>query len=83
MKKRIEKEAKKVNHELDNATRKLGQEANKVTGIDISHVVNPEASGHKEATKNARDQLGIGHNNQQDNTELTGAGAAPEEHHEN
>ncbi|CEO16622.1 hypothetical protein RMONA_01000 [Rickettsia monacensis] len=27
MKKRIDKEAKKVNHDLDNATKKLGQEA--------------------------------------------------------
>ncbi|WP_215426209.1 hypothetical protein [Rickettsia tamurae] len=81
MKKRIEKEAKKVNHELDNATKKLGQEANKVTGIDISHVVNPDASDHKEALRGARDKLGIGHNNQQDNTELTGT--TSEEHHEN
>ncbi|KDO02823.1 MULTISPECIES: hypothetical protein [spotted fever group] len=59
MKKRIDKEAKKVNHELDNATKKLGQEA----------------------IRGARDKLGIGHNNQQDNTELTGT--TPEEHHEN
>ncbi|MGL4226216.1 MAG: hypothetical protein ACRCRR_01100 [Rickettsia sp.] len=80
MLKRIEKEAKKVNHELDNATRTLGQAANKVTGIDISHVVNPDASDHKEALRDAREQLGIGHNNQQDHTELTGT--TPEEHHE-
>ncbi|MCC8468028.1 MAG: hypothetical protein LN589_05115 [Rickettsia endosymbiont of Eriopis connexa] len=56
MKKRIEKEAKKVNHALDNATRKLGQEANKATGIDISHVVNPDASDHKEALREAREE---------------------------
>ncbi|GAA5252051.1 hypothetical protein [Candidatus Rickettsia kedanie] len=58
----------------------IEKEANKVTGIDISHVVNPEAD-HKEALRNARDKLGIAHNNQQDNTELTGA--TPAEHHEN
>ncbi|MCX4080092.1 hypothetical protein N7280_05805 [Rickettsia rhipicephali] len=66
---------------LDNATKKLDQEANKVTGIDIRHVVNPDASDHKEALRDAREKLGIGHNNQQDNTELTGT--TPEEHHEN
>ena len=49
----IEKEAQKVNHELDNATKKLDQEANKITGIDISHVVNPNASDHKEALRDA------------------------------
>ena len=80
MKKRIEKEAKKINHELDNATRTLGQEANKVTGFDISHVVNPNASGHKEALREAREKLGFS-DNKQDDTELTGA-TTQEEHHE-
>ena len=71
MLKRLEKTAKEVNEKLDDATKAIGQEANHITGIDISHVVNPEASDHKEATKNAREKLGIGDNNQ-DNTELAG-----------
>lgn len=44
-------------------------------------MVNPDASDHKEALRDACEKLGIGHNNQQDNTELTGT--TPEEHHEN
>ncbi|AFC70318.1 hypothetical protein [Rickettsia amblyommatis] len=44
-------------------------------------MVNPDASDHKEALRDAREKLRIGHNNQQDNTELTGT--TPEEHREN
>lgn len=79
MKTRIKKTAKEVKEGLDDATRAIGKEANKATGINISHVVNPEASDHKEALKDAREKLGLGDNNQ-DNTEL--AGATQEEHHE-
>jgi len=69
--KRIKKTAEEVNEKLDDASRALGQEANHITGIDISHVVNPEASDHKEALKDAREKLGMSDN--QDNTELAGA----------
>lgn len=75
------KEIGKANKKLDEATRKLGQEANEVVGTDISHALKPSAHDHKEVLKDARKQLGIGDNNQEDNTELTGA--ASEEHHEN
>ncbi|MFV9890999.1 MAG: hypothetical protein AB8U54_04125 [Rickettsia conorii subsp. raoultii] len=44
-------------------------------------MVNPDASDHKEALRDACEKRGIGYNNQQDNTELTGT--TPEEHHEN
>lgn|GEM_PF-4762803 len=71
MMKRIKKTAEEVNEKLDDASRALGQEANHITGIDISHVVNPEASDHKEALKDAREKLGMSDN--QDNTELAGA----------
>ena len=72
MLKRIEKEAKKVNEKLDDASRAVGQDVNEATGINVSHVVNPEASDHKEALRNAREKLGIGNSQEKDNTELAG-----------
>ncbi|HJD64671.1 MAG TPA: hypothetical protein LFW10_00630 [Rickettsia endosymbiont of Diachasma alloeum] len=50
----------------------VGQDVNKATGIDVSHVVNLEASDHKEALRNAREKLGIGNSQEKDNTELAG-----------
>lgn len=75
MLKRIEKEAKKVNEKLDDASRAVGQEVNKATGIDVSHVVNPEASDHKEALRNAREKLGMGDNQENKDAELAWAEA--------
>ncbi|WP_341791723.1 hypothetical protein [Rickettsia endosymbiont of Gonocerus acuteangulatus] len=72
MLKRTEKEAKKVNEKLDDASRAVGQDVNEATGINVSHVVNPEASDHKEALRNAREKLGIGNSQEKDNTELAG-----------
>ncbi|ODA36429.1 hypothetical protein, partial [Rickettsia sp. wb] len=76
MKNRIKKTVKDVNEKLDDASRAVGQDVNEATGINVSHVVNPEASDHKEALRNAREKLGMGNNQEnQDNTELAGAGA--------
>jgi len=81
MLKRIEKEAKKINEKLDDASRAVGQDVNKATGIDVSHVVNPRSIDHKEALRNAREKLGMGNNKKnQDNTELAGADAEVELH---
>ncbi|MFP3011493.1 MAG: hypothetical protein ACEY3D_00325 [Rickettsia sp.] len=74
------KEIGKINKKLDEAARDIGQEANKLVGTEISQALKPNASRHKEALKDAQAKL-KGDNNQQDNTELTGA--TPEEHHEN
>ncbi|MCC8370204.1 MAG: hypothetical protein LN566_02390 [Rickettsia endosymbiont of Stiretrus anchorago] len=75
MLKRIEKTAKDVNEKLDDASRAVGQEVNKATGIDVSHVVNPEASDHKEALRNAREKLGMGDNQENKDAELAEAEA--------
>ncbi|WP_395477011.1 hypothetical protein [Rickettsia endosymbiont of Pantilius tunicatus] len=72
MLKRMEKTVKDVNEKLDDASRAVGQDVNEATGIDVSHVVNPEASDHKEALRNAREKLGIGNSQEKDNTELAG-----------
>lgn len=72
MLKRTKKEAKKVNEKLDDASRAVGQDVNEATGINVSHIVNPEASDHKEALRNAREKLGIGNSQEKDNTELAG-----------
>lgn len=78
MLKRIEKTAKDVNEKLDDASRAVGQEVNKATGIDVSHVVNPEASDHKEALRNAREKLGMGDNQENKDAELAEAEAEAE-----
>ncbi len=72
MLKRMEKTVKDVNEKLDDASRAVGQDVNEATGIDVSHVVNPEASDHKEALRNAREKLGIGNSQEKDNIELAG-----------
>lgn len=72
MKNRIKKTVKDVNEKLDDASKAVGQDVNKATGIDVSHVDNPEASDHKEALRNAREKLGIGNSQEKDNTELAG-----------
>ncbi|WP_419234989.1 hypothetical protein [Rickettsia endosymbiont of Nabis limbatus] len=68
----MEKTVKDVNEKLDDASRAVGQDVNEATGIDVSHVVNPEASDHKEALRNAREKLGIGNSQEKDNIELAG-----------
>lgn len=75
MKNRIKKTVKDVNEKLDDASRAVGQEVNKATGIYVSHVVNPEASDHKEALRNAREKLGMGDNQENKDAELAGAEA--------
>ncbi|KJV92522.1 hypothetical protein [Rickettsia bellii] len=42
MKNRIKKTVKDVNEKLDDASRAVGQDVNEATGIDVSHVVNPD-----------------------------------------
>ncbi len=45
------KEIGKINKKLDEATRDIGQEANKLVGTEISQALKPNASRHKDALK--------------------------------
>ncbi|MFY9590305.1 hypothetical protein [Rickettsia endosymbiont of Halotydeus destructor] len=85
----MKKFGKQLTHEIDKGTKQLDKEADKLgraadksiennTGIQISHITNPDASDHKEAVKNAKETTGLGGGTSENSDSVKLAGDQPE-----